>query len=182
MRPYFNEDEVFLGSFEKTVTCDLEETFSFERIAEAFDHDNHIDELDISGKQAGDFILTKKDIGRLNVSDLTIRSELSRGQQILENGALKGSEGSLQTLKVYNKNLERGGHVGLGYLKPVCSTLTAFIAHGVSIDYIDSEDLEGCTQLTYLKFDDSFISIIGEDKFKMLTNIREIHFHLFSKV
>ena len=87
MRPYFDKDRVFLSSFEKTVSCILGETFSFARIAEAFDHDNHIDKLIISGHQAGDFFLAKEDLGRLNVSELKIRSELSRGQQILENGA-----------------------------------------------------------------------------------------------
>ena len=70
MRPYFDKDRVFHGSFKKTVSCILDETFSFAHIAEAFDHDNHIDKLIIGGNQTGDFFLAKEDLGRLNVSEL----------------------------------------------------------------------------------------------------------------
>ena len=48
----------------------------------------------------------EEDLGRLNVSDLTIEAELGIGQQIFETGAFKGSEGSLQRLQAYNINFE----------------------------------------------------------------------------
>merc|ERR1712002_1360622 len=52
------EYRAFLGTFQKKLVCNLEETFSFAHIAQAFKDDNKIDEVKITGKHNRDYFVS----------------------------------------------------------------------------------------------------------------------------
>ena len=179
----YAEKRTFSGTFYKNITCNLEDKSSFSKAAQAFHYDNRMHILKISGKHDGDFFLTKEDLGRLNVSYLDIEIVHLNGQEIFEDGALKGSEDSMYFLSVKIKNSYKVqynvGHVGLGYVKQICSSLETLIAHGVS--YIQREDFEGCSKLRNLILFNSNIAVIGPDSFQHLPNLQNFEFSSHSK-
>ena len=178
------EKRTFSGTFYKTVTCSFEDTSSFSKAAQAFYYDNLIPVLKISGrKHEGDFFLKKEDLGRLNVSSLAIEIAHLNDQKIFEDGAFKGSEDSIYFLSVKIKNSHKvqynAGHVGLGYIKQICSSLETLSAHGVS--YIQPEDFQGCSKLSYLRLMNSNMAVIGPDSFRHLPNLQNFDFSSHSK-
>jgi len=175
--------KVLLGSFAKTLTCIFDEDFNFVRIVEAFDYGNNIAWLELYGDLDRKYFLTKEDLGRLNVSRLTIRTKFSKDQQLFEPGALEGSKGLLHTLEVKYTNTykvqEKEGEITLNFLKEICQDLRTLVVHGVSI--LKSEDFDGCSQLTHLSLENTNLAIIGPDFFKHLSSIEFFHFSSHAK-
>jgi len=176
----------FLGTFRKSLVCNLDDTFSFTVISEAFKDSNKIHDVKITGKHNRSFFVTGEDLGRLNISVLVIEVDYTNNQKIIEAEALKSSEGSLSSLKL--KNTYGPSVVGklivdvrLDFLKPVCPTLEELELKGVPVSILTSEDFAGCSQLTSLTLHDSKVSILGTDVFKHLINIKKIQFSSGSK-
>jgi len=173
------EHRAFLGTFRKELICNLDETFSFANIAQAFKDDNKIHEVKITGKHNRNYFVGAEDLGRLNISVLVVEAQYTNNQKIIEVDALRSSEGSLSTLKVYST--PKGVDVRLDFLKPACPTLEELELNGVSVSVLTTEDFTGCSRLTSLTLLNTIISTLGTDVFKHLVNVREIRFSSLSK-
>jgi len=185
MQAEYSEEgkKVLLGSFAKTLQCYWDEEFDFVQIVEAFDYGNNIAMLKLYGILNRTYFLTKEDFGRLNVSGLHIKTKFSKDLKLFEPGALEGSKGSLHSLEVEFTNTykvqEKEGDIALDYLKEICPDLKTLVVHGVSL--LNSEDFEGCSQLTHLTLEHSNLAIIGPDFFKHLPSIKFFHYKSHSK-
>merc|ERR1719312_1764110 len=178
------EHRAFLGTFRKERICNLDETFSFANIAQAFKDDNKIHEVKITGKHNRNYFVGAEDLGRLNISVLVVEAQYTNNQKIIGVDALRSSEGSLSTLKVYStpKGVENlVVDVRLDFLKPACPTLEELELNGVSVSVLTTEDFTGCSRLTSLTLLNTIISTLGTDVFKHLVNVREIRFSSLSK-
>jgi len=188
MLPDVEDDGRILGTLKKSLTCNLDEilssddNLSFEKIAQAFYHDNRIDELRIQGhgRHSGFVFLTEEDLGRLNVSKLSIDLSLNIApedwtrQKLFHAGAFKGSDGSLSKLKVQIANTYAVDPMGLEFLKPICPALKELELHGAFL--VMREHFEGCSQVESLRLILTTNATISPDSFEGLKNIKTMDF------
>jgi len=180
------EQIAFLGTFQKELICNLNDSFSFALIAGAFKDDNKIHEVKITGKHDRNYFLTAEDLGRLNISVLVVEADHTNNQKIMEADALRSSAGSLSSLKVKKMNTPKVIENALvddrlDFLNPVCPTLEELELVGVPISDLTTEDFAGCSRLMSLTLLDSNIRSLGTDVFKHLINTRTIKFSSLSK-